>query len=95
MADRSGSASSQARFQSALRAYQNKTGVTLAEHPVAVQLQNYHSVQSITTILLYEAGAISDYQGFGRITKAMQSTVSILAPLSTTASLGEAIGLVR
>jgi hypothetical protein len=78
-----------------LRAYQEKTGVTLVEHPVAVQLQNRHSVQSITTIILYEARAFSNYQEFGRITKAIQSTLSILAALSTTASLGDAIGLVR
>jgi hypothetical protein len=89
MVDQSG------RFQSALRAYQKKTGVTLAEHPVAVQLQNCHSVQSITTILLFEARAFSDHQGFGRITKAIQSTVSSLATFSTTAILGDNIGLVR
>ena len=95
MADESGSAHFQARFQSALEAYQKTTGVTLAESPVAVRLQNCDSVESITTLLLYEARAFSDFRGFDRITKAIQSTTSILSTLSATASLGHAIGIVR
>jgi len=71
MADRSGSARFRAHFESALLAYRKITGVTSAEHPTAVRLQNCDSVESITTLLLYEARAFSDFRGFDRITRAI------------------------
>jgi len=95
MADPSASPHFQARFESALQAYQTKTGITLAEHALAVQLQSCHSVDSITTFLKYEAEAVSDFLGSDRTMESIESTVSILSTLSATASLGEAIGLVR
>jgi hypothetical protein len=47
MADHSGS--DPLSFESALQAYQKKTGITLAQHPIAVNLQSCHSVEEITT----------------------------------------------
>lgn len=95
MDGQSGSARFQARFESTLQAYRKITGVTLAEHQAAVRLQNCDSVESITTLLLYEARAFSDFRGFDRITRAIQGVISILSTLCATASLGDAIGLVR
>jgi hypothetical protein len=95
MGDHSESTRIRARFESALQAYQKTTGITLAEHTLAVQLQNCHSVDSITTLLKYEARAFCDLQGGDRIMKSIESTVSILYSLSATAFLGEVIGLVR
>jgi hypothetical protein len=92
MAHQPGSARFQARFDSALQAYQKMTGITLVEHPVVVQLQNCQSVESITGLLLYEARAFGDGQKIDRITKAI---VSMLSTLSASASFGDAIGLVR
>jgi hypothetical protein len=95
MADQSRSTRFQVRFESALLAYQETTSVTLVEHPVAVRLLNCNSVDTLITILLYEARAFSDLPAFGRITKAIESTISILSTLPATAFLGYAIDLVR
>ncbi|SRR6266851_2059730 len=83
-----------AHFESALQAYQKTTGITLAEHQLAVRLQNCHSIDSITTLFKYEAPSFSDLQGGNRIMKSIENTVSILYRLSATASLGDVIGLV-
>ena len=95
MTDHSGSTRFWARFMSSLQAYKQTTGVTLIEHPLTVQLQNCHSVESITTLLKYEARAFSDLTGSDRIMESIESIVSIVSTLCSTASLGEAIGLVR
>jgi len=83
-----------AHFESALQAYQKTTGITLAEHQLAVRLQNCDSIDSITTLFKYEAPSFSDLQGGDRIMKSIENTVSILYKLSTTAPLGDVIGLV-
>ena len=95
MADQSRSIRFRARFESALQDYYHTTGVSLAEHPLAVQLQDPDSVQSITTVLVHEARPSSDLLGGDKSTKSIESIVSILFTLSTTACLGDAIGLVR
>ena len=95
MADHSGSTRFRARFESALQAYKQTTGVTLAEHPLAVQLQNCHSDDSIIILLKYEARPFSDLPGNDRIMESIESIMSIVSTLCSTASLGEAIGLVR
>jgi len=94
MGDHSGSTRFRVQFESALQAYEKQVGITLAEHPLAVQLQNCHSVEPITTLLKYKALADSDLQGSDTIMKSIESSVSILCTLSATASFGEAIGLV-
>jgi hypothetical protein len=95
MADQSQSTRFRARFVSALQAYHQTTGISLAEHPLVVQLQNTNSVQFITTILKNEAQASSHLLGGDRIMNFLESTVSMLFSLSATTSLGSAIGLVR
>jgi len=77
--------------ESALRAYEENTDITLAEHPLAVQLQNCLDVQSVTNLLQQQA---SDLRGNDRIMTSIQSTVSMLSALSTTTALGGPIGLV-
>jgi hypothetical protein len=95
MADQSGSTRFRARFRSALQTYQQTTGVTLAEHPLAVQLQSCCSVESITTILTHEVRSPGGNLGSDGIVKSIESIVSILFTLSNTAAFGDAIGLVR
>ncbi len=96
MAHQAGPAHFQPSFDSALRAYQEKTDITLAEHPLAVQLQSCDSAESIITILLQgEPPAFSNFQEKDRITKSIKTIVSVLTTLSATASLGDALGLVR
>ena len=95
MADPSGSSHFQALFESALQAYQAKTGITLAEHALAVQLQNCNTVESIATLVQSQAQAFSDYQECDRIMKSIKTIVSILTSLSAAAPLADAVGLVR
>jgi hypothetical protein len=95
MADQSGSTPFRARFESALQAYQQTTGIKLVEHPVTLQIQNLHSVKSIVSILENEARASSDLLGTDRIMNSIESTVSMLFTLSAAASFDDAIGMVR
>jgi hypothetical protein len=94
MASQSGSARFQALLESALQAYQKKTGIKLAEHPLALKLQHCDSVDDITTLLQGRAEAFNDFRGSDRIMKSIKATVSILTPLSDILSLAGAVGLV-
>ena len=82
-------------FEPALQAYEKNTGITLAEHPLAWQLRSCRSIESITSVLLGEAKAYSEFEGSDRVNKSIKNTVSILSTLFATASLDEAIDLVR
>jgi hypothetical protein len=95
MGDQTGSPRFQALFESALQAYEKNTGVTLAEHSLALQLQNCHDIQSITILLQDQARLFGDFRANDRIMKLIESTVSILGTLSATVALGETVGLVR
>jgi len=95
MGDQSGSAYFQTLFDSALQAYEKDTGVPLAEHPLAAQLQGCHSVESITTLLQHQTKHFSDFRGKNRIMKLIKSTVPILSTISANPAIGGSIGLVR
>jgi hypothetical protein len=95
MEDQSGPSHFRALFESAFQAYEKKTGISLAEHPLALQLQSCQSVESITTLLQNQTKAFREFRGNDRVMKLIKSTVSILTTLSATASLGDSIGLVR
>jgi len=94
MAGPSRSAHFEALFESALQDYESKTGVTLAQHPLAVDFEGCHSTDDITTLLQGRAQAFSKIQR-DRMMKAIKATVSILTPLSDAPSLADAVGLVR
>ena len=96
MGDQSQSARFQALFESALQDYQTQTGTILADHPLAQQLQNCDSVDSVTTVLQEQARAFSEFRGTdGNLMKSLKHVVSVLYTLSDSSVLGEAIGLVR
>ena len=95
MGDQSGSAHFRTLFDSALQAYEKNTGVPLTEHPLAAQLQDCHSVESVTTLFQHQAKDFSDFRGKNRIMKLIESTVLILSTLSANTALGGTIGLVR
>jgi hypothetical protein len=95
MSDQSGFPHFRALFESALRAYDKKTGVILAEHPLALQLLNCRSAESITALLQDQARQFGQFEGKDKIMKSIEDTVSNLSTLSATAVLGGANGLVR
>ena len=92
MANQSASVSFQTLLESALLQYEKKTGVTLSKHPLALQLQSCNSVEDLNTILQDKAKDVRESE---RIIKSMKTIVSILTPLSSVASLPDAVGLVR
>lgn len=92
MADHSGTVSFQRLFESALLRYEKKTGVTLSKHPLALQLQNCNSVEDFNKLLQDKAKDVRERE---RITKPMETIVSILTPLYSAVSLSGAVGLVR
>jgi len=96
MSDHPGSARFQRLLESAVQAYEKKTGVTLAdlEDSLAMRLQGCHSVDDIATVLQGQAQAIDDFQR-DRIFKTIKTTVSILSPISSVASVADSVGLVR
>ena len=95
MASQPGSSRFRALLEGALQSYEKKAGVTLADHPLAVQLRSCDSVESITAFLQGQAQIFSGFQGHDRAMNAIKSTVSILTRLSATASLAIDFGLVR
>ena len=95
MDDHLGSDHFQALFEPALQCYVKETGITLAEHPLTVQLQSCNSVESIDNLVQGQAQAFSNFQECDRITKSIETAVSKLATLSATAFLGDASCLVR
>jgi hypothetical protein len=84
MANPSGSVYFQRVLESALIRYEKKTGVTLSEHPLAMQLQSCNSIDDFNNLLQEKAKDIKERE---RITKSMKTIVSILTPLSSVAHL--------
>jgi hypothetical protein len=82
----------QTLLDSALLRYEKKTGITLSKHPLALRLQSCNSVEDFNNILQEKAKDVKESE---RIVKSMKTIVSILTPLSSAASLSNAVGLVR
>ena len=95
MAHQSESACFQALFEHALQAYEEKAGISLTQHPLAIKLQSCNSVEAITGFLQSQAQAFRNLQGSDKIMKSLKTTVSILSKLSSAASLAGAFGLVH
>ena len=95
MTDRLESSHLQVLFEAALQDYQSQTGIALATHPLAEQLQNCHSVESVTAVLREQTQAFSEFQEKDKVLKPLKKAVSVLHKLSATANFGKDIGLVR
>jgi hypothetical protein len=96
MGDQSESVRYRSIFESGLKAYENKTGITLVEHPLSVQLRTCDTVESIAALVQQQASALTgvELQGKDRVMICIKNTVSISIKLYATASLGYAVGLV-
>ena len=95
MAYQSEPARFQTLFETALRDYEEKAGISLIEHPFVLKLQSCDTVEAITAILQAQALGFSDRQGSDGIMKSIKATISILFKLSSATSLTDAFGLVR
>jgi hypothetical protein len=82
-------------FDAALQDYRDKTGNTLADHPIAKQLETCEYVNSITAILQEQARGFREFtENDGKLMKALNSSVDVLCSPSISSALNEAIGLV-
>jgi len=95
MAHQPQSARFQALFELALQAYEKQAGVCLAQHPLAIKLQNCNSTETITGLFQDQAQAFMDLQRSDKIMKSIKASVSILSKLSSAASLADAFSPVR
>jgi hypothetical protein len=95
MSDNLQSSRIEALFESALHDYEKQTGIPLAKHPLAEQLQNCRSVDSVTALLQEQARAFKDFRNGDKIMKSLKSIVSALSKVSAVAAAGHNIGVVR
>ena len=95
MADQLGSSYLRALFETALQDYEKQTGIALAKHPLAEDLQNCDSVESVTDILHEQIQTFSEFRGKEKALRLLKNVVSVLHKLSAGADLGQAISLVR
>ena len=95
MTDQSGSTRLRVLFEAALLDYEKQTDIALAKHPLAEQLQNCDSVESVTALLCEQTQAFSEFRGKDKVMKSLKSAVSVLYKLSSAADFGQNIGLVR
>ena len=80
-------------FNAALQDYQNQTGNSLIDHPLARQLDSCDSADSITAILQERAQIFRDFRGDdGKFMKSLKCSVNILYTLSVATG---GIGLVH
>lgn len=82
-------------FELALQDYEINTKISLVDHPLAQELEDCHSVESIITLLQDLARSFGEFRGKDRVMKSIESTTSFLYKLSSTAALDDGISLVR
>jgi hypothetical protein len=83
-------------FDTALQSYDKQTGLKLIDNPLARQLENCHTVDSVLLVLQHQAPALTGFrEDEGRIMTSLKRVVHVLHALSTSSTLGEGIGLVR
>jgi fungal STAND N-terminal Goodbye domain len=95
MSDQSRSSYSQVLFEAALQHYERQTGIALAKHPFAEQLQSCYSVESVTAVLREQTQAFGQFQETDKVKRLLKNIVSALHKLSAATDFGQAIDLVR
>ena len=91
----SSSSSFQSLFNAALQQYADQTGTKLDDHPIAKQLDDCDSLDSISSVLQEHARRFAKSQGDdGKIMKCLKRTIHVLYTLSTSTVLGEGTALV-
>jgi hypothetical protein len=85
----------QALFEAALQDYEKQTGIALATHPLAEQLQNCVSVESVIDLFHEQTQHFSESRGRDKIVKLLKNSVSVLYKLTAAANFGQDFGLVR
>jgi len=96
MSQLSSSSSFQALFGAALQDYEKRTGISLVNHPLAKQLEECDSLDSIIAIIREQAKDFREFRGDnGKLMKSVKRSVDVLYILSISTVLGEGVGVVR
>jgi hypothetical protein len=83
-------------FQAALQRYEEQTGEKLIDHPLAQQLEQCNSVESITEVLQKQAQASKKFRRVeSKVMKPLKGIVNILHTVFTNGTVRKAISLVR
>jgi len=78
-------------FEAALHNYEEQTGMKLIDHPLARQLENCNSVESITAVLQDQARAFTEFRrDDGKVMKPLKRVVHVVHALSTSLSFPHA-----
>ena len=85
----------QVLLETALQDYEEQTGIALDKHPLAEQLQNCDSVESVTAVLCEQIQAFKEFRGKDKVLKPLRSVISVLYNLSAVPDFCRSIGLVR
>jgi hypothetical protein len=73
MSDQPGSSRLCVLFKAVLEDYEKQTGIALAKHPLAEQLQDCDSVESVTAVFREQTQAFSDFRKRDKIMKLLGS----------------------
>ena len=76
MAHQSESARFKTFFELALQVYEEKAGVSLAQHPLAIKLQSCDSIEAITDFMQDQAQVFRHFQGSDQIMESIKMIVS-------------------
>jgi hypothetical protein len=82
MSDHPGVSYFQVLFESALQDYESQTGIKLANHPLAEQLQTCQSAESVTALLQEQVRASSNLRESDKIMGSLKNVVSVLSRIS-------------
>ena len=75
----------QSLFEAALHNYEEQTGMTLIDHPLATELENCNSVESITEVLQEQARAFTEFRrDDSKVMKPLKRVVHVVHALSTS-----------
>jgi hypothetical protein len=82
-------------FERALQEYEMHTGEPWTKHPLARQLEQSYSLESVEDVLQEQAQAFTQSGGSdSKIVKSLKSAIPILYKLSTNTALRDAITVV-
>jgi hypothetical protein len=94
MSNQSGSSHLRVLFETALEDYKTQTGIELAKHPLAEQLQDCNSVESVTDILREQAQGFKEFREKDKVLRPLKKVLTVLHMLPSAANLAQHVGLV-
>jgi hypothetical protein len=79
-------------FENALGDYKQQTGIGLAEHPLAVRLQDCDSVESVTAIFFELVQGLKEYRENDKIIMPLIKVLAVLHRLPFATNFAQDVG---